>query len=112
MRILPIDPLNQDWNDQPNWDLIAFCCFSTSNNLVVVGSDGEGGFALGALRHSKEAKPSAAGPVESEGGSVFGGCTGGRWVEWGVLRSGGGVFDGNTHRVTRDQESVEVNVRL
>lgn len=23
-----------------------------------------------------------------------------------------GVFDGNTHRVTRDQESVEVNVRL
>lgn len=75
------------------------------------GGVGDGGFALGAVRHSKEATPSAAGPVESEGGSVFGGCRGGRWVEWGMFRSGGG-FDGNAHRVTRDQESVEVNVRL
>lgn len=30
----------------------------------------------------------------------------------GVGGGGRGVFDGNAHRVTRDQESVEVNVRL
>lgn len=50
-------------------------------------------------------KPSPAGPLKAKA-LCFGGYEGdGRWV-WGR------VGDGNSHRVTHDRESMEVNVRL
>lgn len=91
------DPLNQDWNDQPNCDLIAFCCFSSSNNLVCIGH-------AVPLKY----KPSPVGPLRAKAL-----CFGGLMGRVGGWRGGaGGGLDGNTHGVTHDRESMEVNVRL
>lgn len=111
MRILPIDPLNQDWNDEPNWDLIAFCCFFTSNNFQASFF-----FFLPVLSCATERKPIAAGPHQKRRQLCFWWVQRGRGAGWGVcggMRGGAGRgVDGSAHGVTRDQESMEVNVRL
>lgn len=60
--LLPADP-HQHWNDQPNWDLIAFCCVPQ------------------AIIWLHWSKPGSVGPLKAEalfgeGGSAGGVCDG------------------------------------